>query len=132
MNPHNTQLLYQRYPRLYPQPLPYDFECADGWFDLIDRLSADIEAECQRLVKEEGWQWADLPIAEQVKQKFGGLRFYLSDKSNATIRDLCESAEALAANTCENCGAAGERRTKANSRQVYTSCDRCLDQPLHR
>ncbi|MDE4099717.1 hypothetical protein [Phaeobacter gallaeciensis] len=45
------------------------FTCGEGWYHLIDRLSADLAA----IIRED-----DLTRfrAQQVKEKLGGLRFY--------------------------------------------------------
>jgi hypothetical protein len=111
MNEVNTQILFARYPRLYRgrfMPLEnnlmqWGFTCGDGWFDLVDRLSAAIEAECQRLRESEGWDEADLPIATQVKEKFGTLRFRMRP-TTSVIHSLVENAFAESENICERCG----------------------------
>jgi hypothetical protein len=58
MNEKNTNMLFGRYPRLYQNRHVYRissvFDCEDGWFRLIDRLSAEIEALCDRLKRENG------------------------------------------------------------------------------
>lgn len=65
---------------------------------------------------------AELPVATQVKEKFGGLRFYVtggSDRHYAYIR----MAEAMSYTTCEECGATqGVYRT---SGWVHTTCRPC-------
>lgn len=111
MNELNTQILFARYPRLYrgrflpldQSQMLYGFTCGDGWFDLVARLSAAIEAECQRLRETEGWDEADLPIATQVKEKLGSLRFHVSPRIPA-ILSLVEDALAESENICEHCG----------------------------
>ena len=83
--------------------------CGDGWAPIVDRLITDLIAL--------GWD-RDL---HQVKEKFGGLRFYIgagSDEVHARI----SQAEAEAAKVCEECGAPGELRTEG---WWKTSCDRC-------
>lgn len=107
------------------------FTCGDGWFRLIDRLSSQIEAECDRLRVEEGWLEAQLPIAVQVKEKIGSLRFYLRPRFHhpcyrneiiETIYALIEKARAESERTCEECGCPGTKRTVAG---VQTLCDEC-------
>ena len=104
------------------------FACGDGWFDLIDRLSSKIEAECERLRVEEAWLEDQLPIAIQVKEKLGSLRFRLGTRSrhlfygNETIYALIEMARVESEHTCELCGCPGMRRTVAG---VRTLCDDC-------
>ena len=51
------------------------FECGDGWHRIIYDLSAAVEVSaCHRGVDAESEQW---PLVQQVKEKYGGLRFYL-------------------------------------------------------
>ena len=67
-----TEKLYNDFPDLYEQRawsiqescMPWGFECGDGWYDLIYQLSKDLMATCDKV------------RAVQVKEKFGGLRFY--------------------------------------------------------
>lgn len=80
------------------------FECGDGWFDLLMRLSVKIEAALQAMLTE-GKRRQDLPCVHQVKEKFGTLRFYMSQP--AQWREWIAEAEAESARTCELCGAPG-------------------------
>lgn len=97
-------------------------ECGDGWFDLIDRLSRACEDEIWALmtqgVPKEGW-----PRIAQIKEKFGGLRFYvhgpLSDDLRAQILQA-ENEESF--RLCERCGAPGNLR---EGQLRHTYCDDC-------
>ena len=113
MNDTNTQTLFSRYPRLYrgrtlsPQEsaMSWGFQCGDGWFDLINGLSAKIEAECCRLRDAEGWNEAGLPIATQVKEKFGTLRFYMThSRITPAIEAMIDEALAESQYICDRCG----------------------------
>jgi hypothetical protein len=118
MNEDNTNLLFERYPRLYQgrflgvdkSSMSWGFCCGDGWFDLIDQLSAAIEAECLRLM-EAGTIEDKLPIASQVKEKSGLLRFHTSPfKSPSTIQELIQKACSDSEFICEECGEKKYRR----------------------
>jgi hypothetical protein len=61
------------------------------------------------------------PRASQVKQKYGGLRFYMTCGTNE-INDLINEAEELACKTCEECGSPGEERGDS---WINTLCDNC-------
>ena len=61
------------------------------------------------------------PKASQVKEKFGGLRFYMTCGTDE-IYNLIEEAEALSYKTCEVCGKPGEERP---SGWIHTLCDYC-------
>ena len=127
MNAENTKHLFDTYPILYRDhtaPLSqslmaFGFEHGDGWFDLIDKLSAKLEM----LNNEPACPY--YTIAVQVKEKFGTLRFYthLERKAGDTptdderaaervwgdiIWDITDRAEGQSAWICEECGDFGE------------------------
>lgn len=56
---------------------------------------------------------------QQIKEKFGGLRFYY-DGGDDEISGMVRMAESWAANSCETCGNKGERRSGG---WVRTLCD---------
>ncbi len=68
-----------------------------GWSDLLRRLIEDLF--------ELGWNGELL----QVKEKFGGLRFYIGGGSDA-IHNRIREAENESYRVCEECGAAGQLR----------------------
>jgi hypothetical protein len=76
----------------------YQFFCVrDGWIPLVQNLIEEaVEA---------GW---DKQIC-QVKEKFGGLRFYINS-SNDEVFDIITKYEKLSYETCEVCGEKGELR----------------------
>ena len=61
------------------------------------------------------------PRAAQVKEKFGGLRFYMTHGDDE-IYKLVNEAEALSYKICEGCGKPAEKR---DGHWIYTSCDDC-------
>ena len=123
MNQKNEEYLFGRYPKLYQgrnfpitqSLIPFGIETGDGWFKLIDQLSADITALDER----DGSQ----TIAVQVKSKFGGLRFYIEGGTDA-VGEVIQKAEALSEKTCELCGEPGTTR---NDGWVSTVCDNCWE-----
>ena len=68
-----------------------------GWHDILKRLINDLF--------ELGWDGQVL----QVKEKFGGLRFYVGGASHAIYKRI-EAAYDEASKTCEKCGAPGMLR----------------------
>jgi hypothetical protein len=90
--------------------------CGDGWRDLLERLSARIEAA----IAEDG---GSLRVIE-IKEKYGTLRFYwrgeLPDDSRMKIEKATALAEARSACTCEECGAEG--RLYRHARVWMTRC----------
>lgn len=93
--------------------LCFGFECGDGWFDLLWKLCEDIEKENP----DEDF------LIEQIKEKFGGLRFYTSGANNNSIYDLIDKAEQQSYKVCENCGST-ENVTSEGS-WIKTLCKKC-------
>lgn len=89
------------------------FDVQVGWYPLIKNL-------IDQLIKL-GW---DKQVT-QVKEKFGGLRFYINGGSDEIYNKITE-AEKLSYETCELCGKKGELRTKI--RWFTTLCDEHYEQ----
>jgi hypothetical protein len=94
----------------------FGFQHGDGWFDLLWRLCERLEPVVAAPEKETRHPFEVL----QVKEKFGGLRFYANYNSDA-ISTLIEAAAVESLYTCEMCGQPGKCRD--NSR-IQTLCDR--------
>jgi hypothetical protein len=92
------------------------FEHGDGWFDILSRLCEDLEP----LVAE--FEVAGGPKFEvlQVKEKLGGLRFYVNCRKNDAIRQRIDTAIQESLRTCEVCGQPGQER---GGSWIKTLCD---------
>jgi hypothetical protein len=126
MKPELEKKLYDEFPGLYEQRdwsiqascMPWGFECGDGWFDLIYKLS-------KRLA-----ETTDKVRAVQVKEKFGGLRFYytysepVDDAIDDKVRVFINVAEDASFEICEWCGSR-ENVTQTQG-WIVTLCDKCL------
>lgn len=98
--------------RVYPTPGSHnDRFVGPGWHWLTQLLTllADSEESC-RVV--------------QVKEKFGGLRFYTEGESK-TLSDVIWAAEGLTQIICEECGKLGRSRPGG---WVKTLCDKCWEE----
>lgn len=90
--------------------------CPTGWLDIVDRLITTLDTLGSYQIS-------------QVKEKFGGLRFYYSwgggegSGWNDTINAV-NAAETESMQTCEACGQPGEQRTPKGW-WVHTLCDSC-------
>ncbi len=151
MNEKNTKKLKVDFPRLFrkseadPGPLQYwGFECADGWYDLIYKLSQDVEQTA--LAAGLGPSSRSWPRVLQVKEKFGGLRFYIRTPSNPerlklraeretfleftpqagieAIRNLVREAEQKSYSVCEKCGVPGKVYQDGWVRTLCENCER--------
>lgn len=84
-------------------PITYGFECSNGWEIPIGNLIDDlVKVDPKKEI-----------LICQVKEKFGGLRFYLekytsNDDTNAFINKRITEAEKACADICEVCGAPGK------------------------
>lgn len=76
-------------------------DCENGWYGLIHELSHKItEQLTKENIKER------ITFATQVKEKYGGLRFYVSCASDAVFK-LIDEYESRSNRTCEVCGEPG-------------------------
>ena len=112
MNKALSKKLFDDFPLLYrdrhESSMQNGFECGDGWFDLIYKLSQDIEVVASEIgLKPDSPDW---PKCRQVKEKLGTLRFYVFN-CDERIRALIDSAYEQSCHTCEYCGKPGERAT---------------------
>lgn len=124
-----------RYGDMKETLMCWGFECGDGWYQILYSLCSQIQhhIDWSHKNKEFDLKWnAEHPdekrkvrkpvpqvIAVQVKEKFGGLRFYY-DGGDEQIYGMVRMAESWAANTCETCGAPGKMRGRG---WMYTACD---------
>ena len=109
--------LPKKYPSLFKKESFY-FECGNGWYNLIDILCRQIEFRGLRgSVPDPDF---DVKIT-QVKEKFGGLRFYC-EGADDNIYGMIDMAEAMSIRICEECGNPG-KLVKSNTGWLYTACD---------
>lgn len=122
MNSELVKRFYDRWPKwfvgLTQSPiescLAFGFECGDGWYDLLWRLCEDIE----KLGVEDDF------IVDQVKEKFGGLRFYCGPATEE-IWQRIEQAEKESIKTCEACGST--KNVTSEGSWITTFCKECRD-----
>lgn len=116
--------LVQDYPKIfanrnkskYESPMAWGFTCGNGWYNLIDLLCSNIQ-----------YYLDDKPeihqiIADQVKEKFGTLQFYVTGGNDYT-RGLIRMAESLSEVICENCGNPGKLMDDG---WLKVRCESCL------
>lgn len=156
MNPKKQNRLVRKYPSLYrdvggdPRTtcMTWGFECGDGWYDIIDNLSAIITHHEETLEKFKvkptfrsrfndmlvfirikmnkifypNYYKQERICAVQVKEKFGSLRAYMSHQDDY-ISGAIAMAEAMSALTCEVCGKRGYINNDGNWMQCL--CKEC-------
>ncbi len=135
MNSKLDNILYKKYPKIFRQHdlsmketcMCWGIECADGWYKILDMLCYQLQFNTDH---------NNYPQVEatQVKEKYGGLRFYYTaipqkdDKwvegHYGAIDGIVSFAEYLSEETCEICG------TMENVSQtkgwITTLCENCL------
>lgn len=116
--------LYQKYPDIFPPDTwHFWFEHGDGWFSLIDTLCLQIQNYIERNLNNN--IRIDQVVALQVKEKFGGLRFYYTG-GDEVIDHMVLLAEAMSFNICELCGSPATPR-ESDRGWVHTFCDKCRE-----
>jgi hypothetical protein len=118
----------------------WGLECGDGWYNIIDTLCGLLTSEYRgaksryeylieagvgnvlygtKTVTQEAIdeakikldeETAKVPVAVQVKEKFGGLRFYVQAATDKHYQYI-SFAESMSYRTCEECGAPGKTYT---------------------
>jgi len=127
MSPAHTRELLERYPGLYrhadDKPVPScepfareGFACGDGWFAIIDRLSAKLVADPNLVVS-------------QAKEKMGLLTVYFnaselaSPEIEAATDAALHDAREESRGTCEVCGELGTHKKRGH--HVSVICVPC-------
>ena len=117
--------LCEKYPKIFVNRngdmtetcMYWGFSCGDGWYDLIDTLCENIQSYIDNNSSET--RVISQVVAEQVKEKFGTLRFYTSG-GDRLIDGMIWFAESMSGRICETCGNSGKLR---NSGWLVTLCD---------
>lgn len=115
MTPEKEQLLIDTYPKILKINAGYmghgcEIAVGDGWYQILFDLCAELQAISDKT--------GEQIVATQIKEKFGGLRFYANNADQDQYK-LISKAEHLADKTCEVCGAPGLAR---NTSWIKTLC----------
>jgi len=89
-----------------------------GWWDIIRNLSSELEAIIEKLPEEERLSL----YVVQIKEKFGGLRFYMNAETDEMF-DLITKAEEESLKICEECGKEGAQFCGIG--WIKTFCESC-------
>ena len=99
----------EQYPKMFSQPFG-GFAIGEGWWPIIESLCSNIQHYLDWINKNhDAHPVVEQVVVAQIKEKFGGLRFYYSGGDDE-ISGMVSMAEAWAGNTCETCGAPGSMR----------------------
>ena len=136
MNDELDRQLCEKYPKIFRNRhsselvtcMNFGFEHGDGWFSIIDALCANVQSHVNskrfdfKDLSDEEFDEKHQTVAAQVKEKFGGLRFYV-DNCDDYIRGAVAMAESMSYRTCEHCGAQGRKRSGGWIRTLCDGCD---------
>jgi len=99
------KLMANRHKTMQETCMYWGFECGDGWFNILNQLMGNIQHHIDSKNKKE--EVVPQVVLDQVKEKFGTLRFYYTGGDDY-IRGMVSMAEAMSGVTCEVCGKPGE------------------------
>lgn len=136
MTEHLENRLKQRWPGWFDTCDGFSHD--DGWFQIVWNLCEEIEKILYGTISEEERKVLQVTqrldgksdfIVEQVKEKYGILRFYAGFSGTdeilwSKIHDAIAIAETRSGKTCESCGQPGELNTHG---WWKTLCKDCAD-----
>lgn len=111
-----AQRMEAAYPKMFSSPYG-GFAVSPGWWPIIESLCANIQHHLDWKNRES--TVVPQVVVAQIKEKFGGLRFYY-DGGDDTVNGMVRMAESWADVACEQCGAVGKRRSGG---WIRTLCD---------
>ena len=106
----------EQYPKMFANKYG-GFAVGAGWWPILEALCANIQQHIDWRNREN--EVVPQVVVEQIKEKFGGLRFYYQG-GDEQVHGMVRMAEAWAANCCEECCAPGKRR---DGGWIRTLCD---------
>ena len=104
------------YPKMFADRYG-GFAVGAGWWPILEALCANIQSHIDWRNRES--ETVPQVVVEQIKEKFGGLRFYYQG-GDEQVHGMVRMAEAWADVACEECGAFGKRRSGG---WIRTLCD---------
>ena len=141
------QLLCEKYPKMMVNRnknmqetcMCWGFECGDGWFNILDQLMGNIQHHIDWKEKQRNWaidfnskaakeEMRVVPESipqvtlDQVKEKFGTLRFYYTGGDDIIDR-MVRMAESMSGVTCEECSAPAQTHGPGWIRTICKPCE---------
>lgn len=109
----------ERFPKIFAGKYG-GFAVGPGWWPILEALCSNIQHYTDWQNKNhEKHPVVPQVVVSQIKEKFGGLRFYY-DGGDDQIYGMVRMAESWAANVCEECGKPGKSRSGG---WIKTLCD---------
>ena len=129
MDSQKTNELYERFPHLYRERLAplesskmgWGFQCDDGWYDILHKMSKRIAA-----LSSDG-EFA--PAITEVSRNEDGSLYVEARNLTPAVLNLIEAAKEQSKLTCESCGyAPAFKRSKDGPMKNRVACGRCVRQ----
>jgi hypothetical protein len=119
-----AERMEQKYPKMFSQPYG-GFAIGSGWWPIIEALCSNIQHYLDWINKNhEKHPVVEQVVVAQIKEKFGGLRFYY-DGGDAEISGMVRMAESWAGHSCEDCGSPATKQTRGWIKNV---CDKHFEE----
>ncbi len=110
------------YPKMFSRPYG-GFAVGAGWWPIIESLCGQIQHHIdwknEQKEKYNRGEGCKQVVVAQIKEKFGGLRFYY-DGGDEYVQGMVRMAEVWAGRSCEECGSSGKTR---GGGWIRTLCD---------
>ncbi len=111
------QRMHEAHPEMFAKPYG-GFAVGAGWWPIIEALCNNIQSHIN-LRNSKPDKAIPQVVVHQIKEKFGGLRFYY-EGGDATVDGMVRMAESWASRHCEECGKPGTSRSGG---WIRTLCD---------
>jgi hypothetical protein len=109
------------FPKMFAEPYG-GFAIGEGWWPILEALCSQIQHHINW--KNKTSEIVPQVTVNQIKEKFGGLRFYYSGGDDE-ISGMVSMAESWAVHSCETCG---DRATKQTTGWIKNLCDKHFDE----
>ena len=129
MDSHKENELYERFPHLYRERLAplesskmgWGFQCDDGWYNIIHKMSKRIAA----LSSDDDFA----PAITEVSRNEDGSLYVEARNLTPPVADIIEAAKEQSKLTCESCGyTPAFKRSKDGPMKNRVACGRCARQ----
>jgi hypothetical protein len=124
MTPERQEQLTKDFPKIFgntkktpkESAMAFGISTGDGWYWIINHLCRALQGRTDEFGEPQ-------IVASQVKEKFGGLRFYVNGASDEQY-SLIHFTESLSYSVCEECGTMDKVSLRKDG-WIMTLCDTC-------
>lgn len=129
MNLDKQDRLFSKYKHLFDMSWITEIQCADGWYDIIERMLEGINRlyEHSRKYPQDGLLEIKITC---IKEKFSGLSVYydcpdVNPRLQGQVSGLVMAAVREASGTCEYCGETDHNELGVTSGWIQVCCISC-------